>query len=119
MFFIHPMWSHESQRIGKMRCTPTGYRLHMVSDGLGFLGLLSFLALVVYLIVLLLKGDFSSGRLLLFTIPLTIDILSTVLYHYSWKLAKEKGFEYDDSKREARWVENGTPVTYRYGNNPQ
>ena len=38
------MWDNESERIGKQRCTPLGYALHVVSDLIGFLGLLLLLA---------------------------------------------------------------------------
>ena len=30
--FINPMRDSESQRIGKQKCTPLGYRLHTASD---------------------------------------------------------------------------------------
>ncbi len=30
MLFINPMWDNESQRIGKQKCTPLGYRLHKI-----------------------------------------------------------------------------------------
>lgn len=114
MFFINPMWDHESQRIGKMKCTPTGYRLHVLSDFLGFLGLICLISVAISLVVLKLRGDFSSDKLLFFSIPLILDILSTLLYHFSWKLADVKGFEYNGETSEASWVEKGERITYRW-----
>ena len=32
MLFIHPMWDNESQRIGKQKCTPAGYALHVIAE---------------------------------------------------------------------------------------
>ena len=40
MLFIYPMWDNESQRIGKQKCTPKGYNLHVIAELLGFIGLL-------------------------------------------------------------------------------
>ena len=43
MLFLHPTWDHESERLGKKRCTPTGSALHVVAEWIGFVGLLALL----------------------------------------------------------------------------
>jgi len=37
MLFIYPIWDNESQRIGKQKCTPLGYKLHGTAEGLGLI----------------------------------------------------------------------------------
>ena len=49
--FINPMWDHEAERIGKKRCSPLGYALHEVSDGIGFLALALLAASGVYIAI--------------------------------------------------------------------
>jgi len=58
MFFIFPMWDNESQRIGKKKCTPLGYNLHCIAELIGFVGLLLFLLMLVYLSYRWIFGQF-------------------------------------------------------------
>ena len=59
MLFIHPMWFHESQRLGQRACTPVGYALHGIAELIGFAGLL---ALLVAAIVVVWKGLLTASR---------------------------------------------------------
>jgi len=113
MFFINPMWDHESERIGKQRCTPRGYALHAISDLIGLLGLLLLLASGAYLGYRGMVGTFRPGLLWLFAVPFGLAIVSSALFHYSWALARRKGFRYDYDAREASWIENGERQTYK------
>ena len=90
MLFIHPMWSHESQRIGKRLCTPMGYALHVIAEGIGFLGLLFLLAVPATLGWTWFAGTFGAGLWWLFTVPFGLGIVSEVLFQYSWWLAWRK-----------------------------
>jgi len=114
MLFINPMWDNESQRIGKMKCTPLGYKLHGISDGLGFLGLLCFLGIIIFLAISGFRGSFTLSRLWLFLIPFCLDVLATVLHAYSWHLAKKNGFQYNYETREACWLEDGERIVYKW-----
>ena len=49
MLFLYPMWDSESQRIGKKKCAPLGYRLNGIAELLGFIGLILLTAVAVYL----------------------------------------------------------------------
>ncbi len=113
MLFINPMWDNESERIGKQRCTPFGYTLHVISDLIGFLGLLLLLATGAYVSYRGIVGTFHSGLLWLFAIPFGLDFVGTALFHYSWVVARRKGFRYDYGTREASWIENGERQTYK------
>jgi len=108
MLFIHPMWSHESERIGKKLCTSTGYALHVFAELLGFIGLLCLLALPLYTIF-----RPSSWRVLM--IPLGVGIVSDILFQLSWWIALRRGFRYDDQVCESRWIEAGQTRTYKFG----
>jgi hypothetical protein len=112
MFFGHRMWDSESERIGKLRCTPLGYALHVLSDIAGFVGLLLTVGLIPFGMVCWLVGTFSSAWLWLFAVPLALVIMCEVLYHVSWRLAMRKRFYYDGDAREASWFENGERVTF-------
>lgn len=114
MFFINPMWDSESQRIGKMKCTPMGYKLHGISDGLGFLGLLCFIGLIIFLTVLGFRGSFKYSYLWLFLIPFCLDVLATLLHAHSWRMAEKNGFEYNFESREAGWIEDGERIVYKW-----
>ena len=114
MLFINPMWDNEAERIGKQKCTPLGYTLHGISDLLGFIGLLLLFGNGAYLGYRSIVGTFSASLLWLFAIPFGLAIIGSILYAYSWRLARRRGFHYDYDNREASWLENGQRRTYKY-----
>jgi hypothetical protein len=114
MLFIHPMWDNESQRIGKQKCTPTGYALHAIAELIGFVGLLMLLVIPAVLVWKWLAAGFRVSLFWLLSVPFGLGILSEVLYQYSWWLARRKGFRYDYERREASWLEGGERRTYKY-----
>lgn len=114
MLFIHPMWNHESERIGKQKCTPIGYALHVIADLLGFVGLLLLLGVLVYLGHRGIAGGFRASMCWLLAIPFGVGVVSEVLYHVSWIIALRHGFEYDPKKCVAIWEENGRRITYKW-----
>lgn len=114
MLFLFPMWDNESQRIGKQKCTPTGYALHGIAELLGFIGGLSLLGIVLILGYRGIIGNFVPSNLWLFAAPFGVGIVAEVLYQISWLLAIRKGFEYDYDNRVASWIESGKRVTYKW-----
>jgi hypothetical protein len=114
MLFIHPMWDNESQRIGKQKCTPTGYALHAMAELIGFVGLLMLLALPAFSAWKWFAGTFRASLFWLLAVPFCLGILSEVLFRYSWWLARRKGFRYDYEGREASWMDGGERRTYKY-----
>lgn len=114
MFFINPMWDNESQRIGKMKCTHLGYKLHGISDGLGFLGLFCFIGIIIFLVISGVMGGFRLAYLWLFLVPFCLDVLATLLHAHSWHMAEKNGFEYDYENREASWIEDGKRIVYKW-----
>ena len=60
MFFFHPMWDHESERISKQRCTPVGYALHVVADLLGLAGFVLLIGTALYLGINGATGGFNG-----------------------------------------------------------
>jgi hypothetical protein len=118
MIFINPMWYNESERIGKQMCAPLGYKLHGISDGLGFLGLLLFVGTLAYLAYAGFTGSFHIRLLWLLTIPLGIGIIGSMLYRYSWTLADRKQWSYDYENREASWMEDGQRRTFKWKAEP-
>ena len=114
MLFIHPMWDHESQRIGKQQCTPTGYALHAIAELIGFMGLLMLLAVPAALAWKWFAGTFRASLFWLLVVPFGLGIASEVLFRYSWWLALRKGFRYDYARREASWMDEGERRTYKY-----
>lgn len=44
MILFSPMWQHEIERLGWRRCSPAGYVLLNVSDGLSWLALILWIA---------------------------------------------------------------------------
>jgi len=114
MLFIYPMWDHESERIGKQKCTPLGYWLHGLADLIGFIGLLLFLGVGVYLAYRGLSQSFHASLFWLLAIPFGFGFIGQVLHQLSWGLAYRRSFEYDYEKAEASWVENGERVSYKW-----
>jgi hypothetical protein len=114
MLFIHPMWDHESQRIGKQKCTPMGYAIHVIAELIGFMGLLLLLVAPVVWVWKGFAGTFHISLLWLLGMPFCLGIISEVLYQYSWWLALRKGFHYDYERCEASWVEAGGRRSYKY-----
>ena len=114
MLFFYPMWDHESQRIGKQKCTPLGYTLHVIAELLGFIGLLSLLGVGVYLAYRGLSQSFHPSLLWLLAIPFGLGLIGQTLYQFSWVMASRRGFDYDYDKAEASWIENGERVTYKW-----
>lgn len=114
--FINPMWDHESQRVGKQRCTPVGYMLHGISDLIGFIAIICLLGVIIYLVYACIRGEFTSGMLWYLLVPFTIAILGNVLHNYSWYLADKRQFKYDYEKSTSTWVdESGVQQSYEYG----
>lgn len=62
MLFIHPTWDHESQRIGKQKCIPVGYALHVIAGMIGFVGLLLLFGAPALLAWHRLFGSFRPPR---------------------------------------------------------
>jgi hypothetical protein len=114
MLFFNPMWNNESERIGKQKCTPIGYALHVISDYLGLIGLLLLVGIGAFLTYRGVAGTFHSVWLWLFAVPFGLAIVGSILYRYSWFLAYKKGFSYDFDEREASWIENGQRQTYKW-----
>ena len=107
------MWDNESQRIGKQKCTPTGYALHGIAEMIGFVGLLTLLAVPAVLAWKSFTGTFHASLFWLLAAPFGLGIISEVLFQYSWWLALRKGFRYDYERREASWMEGGERRTYQ------
>lgn len=114
MLFIHPMWDHESQRIGKQRCSPVGYALHGIAELIGFTGLLLLLVMPLDLAYKAITGTFHASLLWGLAAPFGLGIISEVLYQYSWVLALRKGFKYDYELCEASWIEVEERRTYKW-----
>ena len=114
--FINPMWDNESERIGKQRCTPIGYAIHVLSDFIGLVALLCLLGMPFYLVYLGIFRAFSWSSLWLLAVPFAIALSGHFLHSYSWHLATRKGFKYDYETRTARWQdEHGELQTYSPG----
>jgi hypothetical protein len=113
--FINPMWQDEVQRIGKQRCTPTGYRLHGISDLIGFIAIILLLGVPCYLAYSAFRGAFTCSSLFLLLIPIGVAIAGNVLHSYSWHLADVRGFKYDYEKRTSTWRNcNGDLERFNY-----
>ena len=108
------MWDNESQRIGKLKCTPFGYALHSIADLLGFIGIILLLGTCIYLGYKGFMGTFTRQLLWLFVIPFGVGIFARILFEYSWVLALRKKFHYDYETRQANWVEDGKEITYKW-----
>lgn len=113
MLFFFPMWDHESQRLGKRKCTPSGYALHGVAETLGFLGLLLILGVGGYIVYRAIAGSFNASLLWLLTTPLGVGVIAEIFYQVSWLMAARKGFRYDYETSQASWIEGGKRVTYK------
>lgn len=112
--FIPRMWFDEVERIGKQRCTPVGYALQVVGDLVGFLGLLTFLGVPVYLAYRAVAGTWSWALLWLLPAPFVIGVLGSLIVSVSWSLASRKGFRYDYERRVSVWVEDGRERAYSF-----
>jgi hypothetical protein len=108
------MWFHESERIGKQKCTPTGYTLHVISELIGFIGLLLLLALPPVLVWRGIDGTFRARDLWLLAGPFGVGIISEGLFRFLWWLAWRKGFQFDYERSESSWIEVGERRTYKY-----
>ena len=113
MFFIHPMWDTETQRIGQRRCTPWGYRLRGVAELIGYTGLLLLVSAPVYAVFDWLREQPTQGWLMA-GIACSLGVVSQLLFRGSGWLATRKQFHYDDDRNEASWIEHGERVTYRW-----
>jgi len=118
MLFIHPMWDHESERIGKRLCTPSEYTLHVVAELIGFAGLLMLLATPLVLAWRGVVGTFQAADLWSLAVPFAVGFVSEVLFRYSWRLAFKWGYRYDTERCEASWLEAGERRTYKYPDQP-
>jgi len=107
MIFIHPMWDSENQRLGLKACTPFGYFLHEIGDGIGFVGLFLFVAEPLYLAYRAIVHQFYWHLCWWLLVPIAIGILGRIIYEISWRVAAKKEFNYDAESRIATWIEAG------------
>ena len=114
MLFIHPMWDHESQRIGMQKCYPLAYDIHAIGELIGFLGLLALFVTIAGMAYLRTVGGFTDQSWWFLAVPFGIGIVSEALVLASWAMVKRRGFKYDYDKTEASWDRDGQPVVYRY-----
>lgn len=114
MLFLFPMWDNESQRIGKRKCTPTGYALHVIAELLGFIGGLSLLGIAIFLAYKVITDNFIASHLWLLSASFGAGIIAEILYQVSWLLATRKGFKYDYEMRVASWIDGDKRVTYNW-----
>ena len=114
MLFIHPMWQHENERVGKQQCTPAGYALHVFAEMVGYFGLLMLFATPACWVYSWMAGTFRVPLLWMLAVPFGLGIFSELLYQYSWRLAIWKGFHYDFRECEASWTEAGRRRSYRW-----
>jgi len=112
MIFIHPMWDSENQRLGLKACTPFGYFLHEVADGIGFIGLLLFVATPVFLAYRAFAHRFSWHLCWFLLVPFFVGIVGRALFEFSWRLAAKKQFHYDDQNGTAHWIEGDHAHTF-------
>lgn len=114
MLFFYPMWDHESQRIGKKKCTPLGYALHTIAELLGLIGMLFIFGIIGFLMYRAITGNFHLSFLRLLIFPIAIGLVAEAMYRISWVLAAKKGFEYEYEKCQASWNERDKRVTYKW-----
>ena len=112
--FIRPMWSHESERIGKQKCTPIGYAMHEAAWGIGFFGLLLVFVITVLLIRNAIVGTFTTRALWGLALAYGLGVISMVLHRLSWQLAEKRRFHYDYERCEASWIEDGQRRSYKW-----
>ncbi len=112
--FIYPMWDSETQRIGKQKCTPLGSRLHLLAEMIGFVSLFAVPSVLLFLAYRGISGSFHSSLWWILAIPFVATLIGDAIFAYSWRLADNRGFKYDDSTGEASWDDNGERVLYRY-----
>lgn len=114
MFFIHPMWDSEAERIGKRRCTPFGYALHVFAEYVGLFGLLILLIVPFLVARHWYRETLRPATFWMFAWPFIVGFVSEVLFQMSWWIAHSKGFKYDPQQMQAEWFEKGGRQTYRY-----
>lgn len=114
MLFIHPMWDHESQRIGMQKCYPLGYAIHGIGELIGFLGLLALFGTLGWMAFLRTVGEFTDQSWWFLSVPFGIGILSETLVQASWAMVTRRGFKYDYDKSESSWDHDGKRVVFRY-----
>lgn len=112
--FIPPMWSDEVERIGKQRCTPSGYILHGIGDLVGFIGFLMLVVGMCYVGYRGLARTSGSAVIWIIGIPIAIGVLGSSIVRYSWRLAYRKKFHYDYERRESSWFEAGERRVYTF-----
>lgn len=105
--FLSPMWDNEVQRVGKQRCTPFGYSLHIIADMLGMAALLLLFVMPVVCVWQAIAGRFERHHLLGFVAAFCIGIVARHLNYASWLLAERRDYRYDYDTREATWIANG------------
>jgi len=112
MLFFHPMWDSETQRLGKKACTPAGFALHGLAEGIGFLGLALLAVSGIAWMWKWLAGGPRSLAAAGLTLALALGVASEVMFQLSWWLALRRGFQYDGY--EASWLEHGSRKSYKF-----
>ena len=115
MPFLHPMWDHESQRIGLSKCTPRGYAIRGWGEVVGFAGLLLLLATPVVWCVRAVRGADRSDLVWWAAAAFALGVVSEAMVWLGWSLAARRGWKYDWDDCRASWLKDGTRVSFKYG----
>jgi len=107
MLFIYPMWKSETERLGKKRCSPLAYNIHILADYIGFLGLILLITMIITKII---TSYIDSWWY--FSIPFLVGFLGGLTHIFSWYLVSRKKFEYNYKKDESKWIENEVEIFF-------
>jgi hypothetical protein len=108
------IWFDEVERIGKQRCTPSGYQLQGVGEAIEGVGCLCLLVLLGFLVWKWFAGPFSWITLWWLMAPFALNVFGKILVDYSWTLAERKQFKYDYERRISSWVEGDQSRSFTY-----
>ena len=97
------------------KCMPVAYKVHGVGELIGFIGLLTLLGTIGYMIYLRNFGDFHASAWWYLAIPFGIGIVSEIMVQLSWHMVSKTGFKYDYKNRESSWVNGSERIHFKYG----
>lgn len=85
-----------------------------MSDLVGFVALLVLLGTLAYLKYRDVAGSFDSSLWWLLAVPFSLALGGTLLHSYSWRLARNKGFQYNHQTQEASWLQDGKRIVFEW-----
>jgi hypothetical protein len=106
------MWDSENERLGVQACSSSAYLLRGISVTIGRIGFYLFLIASLYILYKLFSLTYSNHLLLWVIFPISIGIISEIIFYLAIKELKKLTYTFNPSTGITKWIKDKQTKTY-------